>query len=157
MLLTVKCIGVADGRLQAVAGNTNLARVGNDCGLEAHIVTNPGHRGHISNKTLATTYVHLRERRCVVSQRQEQHSLCLGLSGIASRGAIAGDTASCWSSLQRNTAASLPPTPPLHLAKRVRPNVLQGGGFARRDLLGFRKRSPCCQECDGQDEYHDLA
>lgn len=49
------CIGVADGRLQAIAGNTNLARVGRECGLDPHIITNPGHRGPISDKTLATT------------------------------------------------------------------------------------------------------
>lgn len=47
--------GVADRTLQSVAGNTNLARVGDACGLASHIITNPGHRGAISNKTLATT------------------------------------------------------------------------------------------------------
>lgn len=47
--------GVADSRLQAIAGNTNLARVGHECNLDAHIVTHPGHRSAISNKTLATT------------------------------------------------------------------------------------------------------
>lgn len=47
--------GVADGHLQTIAGNTNLARAGRACGLDIHVVTNPGHRGLISNKTMATT------------------------------------------------------------------------------------------------------
>ena len=53
--LTFSSQGVADARLQSIAGNTNLARAGRIHGLDAHITTHPGHKGPVSNKTLATT------------------------------------------------------------------------------------------------------
>ncbi|EME77338.1 uncharacterized protein MYCFIDRAFT_83279 [Pseudocercospora fijiensis CIRAD86] len=41
--------------LERICGNDNLATVGFNIGLDAHVVVHPGQRGAVSRKTMATT------------------------------------------------------------------------------------------------------
>lgn len=48
-------VEVADRLLRERAGNEALVRVERNTGLDAHVISAPGHRGPVSPKPLATT------------------------------------------------------------------------------------------------------
>jgi ribonuclease-3 len=47
--------GEGNSLVSTIGSNANLAVTARDAGIEKHVVVHPGHRGKISEKTLATT------------------------------------------------------------------------------------------------------
>lgn len=48
-------IGQGNNLVSTIGSNANLASTARDAGLDKHVILHPGHRGSVSEKTLATT------------------------------------------------------------------------------------------------------
>jgi ribonuclease-3 len=49
------CTGHGNNLVSTIGSNINLAATAREAGLEEHVIVHPGHRGNVSDKTLATT------------------------------------------------------------------------------------------------------